>query len=71
VRKFGVVAVYSDEPVRPPVGACASKADLVAGLACAGYGSTVAVAAPLGFVAAAMVLDRIARLAHGAGSAAP
>ena len=69
VRKFGVVAVYSDEPVRPPVGACASRPDLAAGLACAGYGSTVAVTAPLGFVAAAVVLDRIARLAHGAGTA--
>jgi len=69
-RKFGVVAVYSDEPVRPPIGACAPKPDLAAGLACAGYGSTVAVTAPLGFAAAAVVLDRIARRAHGAGMSA-
>lgn len=69
IRKFGVVAVYSDEPVRLPTGACAPEPDLAAGLACAGYGSTVAVTAPLGFAAAAFALDRIARTAHGASTA--
>jgi tRNA A37 threonylcarbamoyladenosine dehydratase len=71
IRKFGVAAVYSDEPVRLPTGACAPEPDLAAGLACAGYGSTVAVTAPLGFAAAAFALDRIARAAHGASTARP
>lgn len=68
IRKFGVAAVYSDEPVRLPAGACASSADLTAGLACAGYGSSVTVTAPFGFAAAALTLDRIARTAAAAGS---
>lgn len=69
IRNFGVAAVYSDEPVRLPIGPCAPEVDLAAGLACAGYGSSVAVTAPLGFAAAALALDRIARAAHGAVAA--
>lgn len=67
-RRFGVAAVYSDEPVRLPIGACAPQPDLAAGLACAGYGSSVAVTASLGFAAAGAALDRIARAALGAGA---
>lgn len=67
VPRFGVAAVYSDEPVRLPIGACAPP-DPAAGLACAGYGSSVAVTASLGFAAAAAALDRIARAAVGAGT---
>ena len=48
VPKFGVTAVYSDEPVRKPEGGMSEGA----GLACAGYGSSVVVTAPLGFAAA-------------------
>jgi tRNA A37 threonylcarbamoyladenosine dehydratase len=70
-RKFGVAAVYSDEPVRLPIGVCAPATDLAAGLACAGYGSTVTVTAPFGFVAAALALDRIARTTHATGAASP
>jgi tRNA A37 threonylcarbamoyladenosine dehydratase len=55
--KFGVVAVFSDEPVRKPSEDC----DPAARLACAGYGSSVAVTAPLGFAAAAAALQWLAK----------
>ena len=55
--KFGVVAVYSDEPIRVPAQDC----DPAARLACAGYGSSVAVTAPLGFAAAAAALQWLAQ----------
>ncbi len=55
--RFGVVAVFSDEPVRRPAEDC----DPAARLACAGYGSTVAVTAPLGFAAAAAALQWLAQ----------
>jgi tRNA threonylcarbamoyladenosine dehydratase len=54
--KFGVVAVFSDEPVRKPAQDC----DPAARLACAGYGSSVALTAPLGFAAAAVALQWLA-----------
>jgi tRNA A37 threonylcarbamoyladenosine dehydratase len=54
VRKFGVTAVFSDEPVRKPVAACAASAPQ--GLSCAGYGSSVTVTAPMGFAAASVAL---------------
>jgi tRNA A37 threonylcarbamoyladenosine dehydratase len=52
-QKFGVMAVYSDEPVRRPAADCDSTAPVIGGLACSGYGSSVAVTATMGFVAAA------------------
>ncbi|MBV8211067.1 MAG: tRNA threonylcarbamoyladenosine dehydratase [Burkholderiaceae bacterium] len=66
---FGVEAVYSDEPVRRPVPGCSSaevsdpakSVGISSGLACAGYGSSVTVTAPLGFAAAARAIDRIVR----------
>lgn len=60
--KFGVAAVFSDEPVRRPAQDC----DPAARLACAGYGSTVAVTAALGFAAAAVALQWLAQAADGA-----
>jgi tRNA A37 threonylcarbamoyladenosine dehydratase len=57
VPKFGVAAVFSDEPIRPPSEQC----DPSARLACAGYGSSVAVTAALGFAAAAAALQVLAR----------
>lgn len=54
VRKFGVVAVYSDEPIRMPQ-QCSPQARL----ACAGYGSTVAVTGAMGFAAAAAALQQL------------
>jgi tRNA A37 threonylcarbamoyladenosine dehydratase len=58
---FGVTAIYSDEPVRRPGAECtAHNGELVAGLSCAGYGSSVAVTATMGFVAAAVALTQLA-----------
>ncbi len=61
-RKFGIVAVYSDEPVRPPAadGRPATMPQ-AAGLACAGYGSAVTVTAALGLALAAAALNALAR----------
>jgi tRNA A37 threonylcarbamoyladenosine dehydratase len=58
--KFGVTAIYSDEPVRPPAPECVvDDAQFVGGLSCAGYGSSVAVTATMGFVAASVVLAQL------------
>ncbi len=58
---FGVVAIYSDEPVRRPASEClAHNVDFNAGLSCAGYGSSVAVTATMGFVAAGVALTQLA-----------
>lgn len=53
--RFGIEAVYSDEPMRIP--SCAAG---VAGLSCAGLGSSVCVTAAFGLVAASRVLARLA-----------
>ena len=61
-HKFGVDCVFSPEQVRRPTAqACAIEHDFdaAAGLACAGYGSSVAVTASFGFAAAARVLAGI------------
>ena len=55
-RKFQVVAIYSDEPVRAPA---RMDADPSGGLACSGYGSSVVVTATMGFIAAATTLDAL------------
>jgi tRNA A37 threonylcarbamoyladenosine dehydratase len=80
VRKFGVQAIYSDEPVRLPTasagahvlananddsGACAPVSG---GLACAGYGSAVTVTAPMGLAAAAAALGLFAARAASESS---
>jgi len=59
VPRFGVLAVYSDEPVAASL---ADAQDAAAGspLACSGYGSSVALTGALGFAAAALVLRSIA-----------
>jgi tRNA A37 threonylcarbamoyladenosine dehydratase len=67
-NKFGIDAVFSTEPLRfPPVqDACvldgAGEAG-VTGLNCAGFGSTMAVTASFGLVAAARVLRQMADIA--------
>ncbi len=55
VRRFDVAAIYSDEPIRAPQ-ECSPQARL----ACAGYGSTVAVTGAMGFAAAAAALQHLA-----------
>ena len=51
--KFGVTAIFSDEPLR---GVAVQQGG--AGLACAGYGSLATVTAAMGLAAAAMALER-------------
>lgn len=68
IRRFGLTAVFSDEPV------CAPRRDpwapavspISGGLACSGYGSSVTVTAPMGFVAAALALRQLGREASEA-----
>lgn len=57
-RRFDVMAIHSTEA---PAGQIASAAEPGAALACAGYGSSVAVTAAMGFAAAAWVIDAIVR----------
>jgi tRNA A37 threonylcarbamoyladenosine dehydratase len=65
---FGVQAIFSDEPVRRPGADCmAHNGEVVGGLSCSGYGSSVTVTATMGFVAAAVAL---AQLAAGSGRGA-
>jgi tRNA A37 threonylcarbamoyladenosine dehydratase len=59
VRRFGLPAVFSDEPVRA-LRAGADTAPVSGGLACSGYGSSVTVTAPMGFAAAALALGQLA-----------
>ncbi len=59
-RKFGVEAVYSDEPLRAPgEGSACDARPAGSGLNCAGYGSSVCVTAPFGLFAAGVVLRRL------------
>jgi tRNA A37 threonylcarbamoyladenosine dehydratase len=58
IRRFDVAAVYSDEPIRAPQ-ECSPQARL----ACAGYGSTVAVTGAMGFTAAAVALQHLSSAA--------
>jgi tRNA A37 threonylcarbamoyladenosine dehydratase len=63
--KFHVLAVYSDEPVQRPAPAPGEGEVVVGGLSCAGYGSSVAVTATMGFVAASVALTQIAQAPDG------
>jgi len=65
-NKFGIDAVYSTEPVRHPE-LCVTDDETseesnegLNGLNCAGYGSAVVVTASVGFVAAGLVLRKLA-----------
>jgi tRNA A37 threonylcarbamoyladenosine dehydratase len=65
-KKFGIEAVFSTEPLRyPAVQACDVDAAHVApqGLACAGYGSSMAVTASVGLFCAARALEHLLRAA--------
>lgn len=55
-RRFGVLAVYCDEPARMPDAVCETGPQ---GLACAGYGSSMVVTASVGLFAAARALDAL------------
>lgn len=61
--RFGIEAVFSDEPLRyPEAPACdlPGAAAALAGLNCAGFGSSVCVTAAFGFVAASRALAHLA-----------
>jgi tRNA A37 threonylcarbamoyladenosine dehydratase len=61
---FGIMSVFSNEPVLPPLSAEASacvveEAAGITGLNCAGYGSSVCVTAPFGFAAASLLINQL------------
>lgn len=61
-KKFGIEAVFSTEPLRyPAVQSCDVDSPRVApqGLACAGYGSSMAVTASVGLLCAARALEHL------------
>ena len=60
-KKFGIASVFSSEPLRyPESGAACDEPPTLAGLNCAGFGSSVCVTAPFGLFAAAEVLRYLA-----------
>ncbi|MEO8935780.1 MAG: tRNA threonylcarbamoyladenosine dehydratase [Burkholderiaceae bacterium] len=60
-KSFGIPAVFSDQPLRGNEAAIVVDSEGMIGLNCAGYGSVVSVTAVFGFVAAGLLIDRIAR----------
>jgi tRNA A37 threonylcarbamoyladenosine dehydratase len=66
-KKFGILAVFSTEPVcHPERGNTCTPQLASAGLNCAGYGSLVCVTASFGFFAASLALNHIAQEDAGA-----
>lgn len=61
-NKFGIDAVFSTEPLLYPEQSCVSNTQDtgVAGLNCAGFGSTIVVTASFGLIAASYVLKKLA-----------
>lgn len=57
-RRFGIEAIYSDEPVAYPEAACAATS-APQGLACAGYGSSMMMTASVGLLLAARGIERL------------
>lgn len=55
--KFGIACIYSDEATIRPDAACVADNQGLAGLNCAGYGSSVCVTAAFGMAAAAIALN--------------
>ncbi|MCK9260002.1 MAG: tRNA threonylcarbamoyladenosine dehydratase [Azoarcus sp.] len=58
-RKFAIEAVYSCEPLRYPEAAVCDAGRGPQGLACAGYGSSMAMTASVGLFVAARVMDHL------------
>lgn len=57
--KFGLLCVYSNEPVIKPDMACETGESGVTGLNCAGYGSSVSITATFGFVLAQQAINQL------------
>jgi tRNA A37 threonylcarbamoyladenosine dehydratase len=60
--KFGIPCIYSDEPIIKPIQTCDSETDVLTGLNCAGYGSSVCVTATFGMAATATMLKLLLKL---------
>ncbi len=60
-REFGIPAVYSDQPLRGNEAPDLVDPEGMTGLNCAGFGSLVSVTAVFGFLAAGLLVDRLAR----------
>ena len=60
-KAFGIAAVFSDQPLRGNEATLPLTHEGMTGLNCVGFGSMVAVTAVFGFVAAGLVVDRLAR----------
>lgn len=61
-KKFGVLAIFSTEPLRYPDSGTHCEGDRgPAGLNCAGFGSSVCITAVFGMTAAAQVINLIAK----------
>lgn len=57
--KFGLMCVYSDEPVIKPDAVCETDEISLTGLNCAGYGSSVSTTATFGFVLAQQAINQL------------
>ncbi len=57
--KFGIECVYSDEQAMKPDATCEVNSASITGLNCAGYGSSVCVTAPFGFIAAQLAIRKM------------
>lgn len=60
--KLGIQCVYSDEEVVKPETMCEAEHSAITGLNCAGYGSSVCVTAPFGFVATSLLLKQLLKI---------
>lgn len=60
-KRFGIVAVFSDQPLRGNEAIDVIDHAGMTGLNCAGFGSLVSVTGVFGFVAAGLLVDRLAR----------
>ncbi len=60
-KPFGIPAVFSDQPLRGNEATLLVDREGMTGLNCAGFGSLVSVTAVFGFVAAGLLVDRLAR----------
>ncbi len=58
-KKLGIYCVYSDEETIRPTLICESGDTSISGLNCAGYGSSVCVTAPFGFIAAGLLITKL------------
>lgn len=70
-NSFGIEAVFSTEPLCWPASEGECEIGGVSGLNCAGFGSSVAVTASFGLVAAAHVLRKLAEQAAGDAQTVP